>query len=506
MRLFKRLSGITIAGAIFFLCLCGSGARAQVAHQVFFAKTNNELHVYRITGDEPGSTMMILGGIQGDEPSGYITADLYVDTHLRKGNLIVIPRANFFSILSKNRNGADGDMNRKFAEPDGGQHGVEDEIVDILKKLIGASDVLISLHEGSGYYNSQWLSEDENPDRYGQSIVYDAEVYTGPETKGEIQLGLLARNAVEKANERIKNPRHHFKTSNHDTFSPVTRHFEQRQSASFFALSEVNIPAFGIEISKMIPDLETKIRLHRLAVNAMMEQFGIELDALGPNLAAPKLDYLLARVNQNPPFALRDGTTLALRSGDMVTVTDIIANYERGLVADIAGFGNANDLDRTMIFSQPTRIVVRKDSFVCGWVDLVLDRKVGDTTEAGGGASVGERSLSVADLKAESLIVTINGAIHTISNSSTLMVPSRGNLVLREVRTNIAMLDGEVVANFKGFVPPKSVNDGDDLLFPISLGQDLWQKYSENGDGRRYSITVTYLDNLIGQFMIELVD
>jgi predicted deacylase len=59
---------------------------------------------------------MLIGGIQGDEPGSYLTADLYADIHLKKGNLIVVPRANFYSILLSRREGLTGDMNRKFGE------------------------------------------------------------------------------------------------------------------------------------------------------------------------------------------------------------------------------------------------------------------------------------------------------------------------------------------------------------------------------------------------------
>ena len=57
---------------------------------------------------------MIIGGIQGDEPGSYLTADLYADIHLKKGNLIVVPRANFYSILLNRREGLTGDMNRAY--------------------------------------------------------------------------------------------------------------------------------------------------------------------------------------------------------------------------------------------------------------------------------------------------------------------------------------------------------------------------------------------------------
>ena len=99
---------------ILAVLLRGGNLQAQVIHEVFLPNTDHELHVYRIFGEQPGRTIMIIGGIQGDEPGSYLTADLYADIHLKKGNLIVVPRANFYSILLNRREGLTGDMNRKF--------------------------------------------------------------------------------------------------------------------------------------------------------------------------------------------------------------------------------------------------------------------------------------------------------------------------------------------------------------------------------------------------------
>ena len=69
---------------------------------------------------------MLIGGIQGNEPGGFISADLYADMSLEKGNLIVVPRANFYSIIL-NQRGAHGDMNRKFT-PEDSSHSTDDKI------------------------------------------------------------------------------------------------------------------------------------------------------------------------------------------------------------------------------------------------------------------------------------------------------------------------------------------------------------------------------------------
>ena len=104
-----------ICALVAALVASAQDARAYNQHQVFFQNTDYELNVYRIVGEQPGKTMLIIGGMQGDEPGGYLAADLYVEMTLRKGNLIVVPRANFCSILLNVR-GVNGDMNRKFAQ------------------------------------------------------------------------------------------------------------------------------------------------------------------------------------------------------------------------------------------------------------------------------------------------------------------------------------------------------------------------------------------------------
>jgi len=478
------------------LTAAAAAAAAKMSQEVFLEGTDHELHVYRISGEEPGKTMMIIGGIQGDEPSSYITADLYADINLLKGNLIVVPRANFYSILLNRRNGQTGDMNRKFS-PDPKKkrrYHLEEEVVALLKHLIAESDCLLNLHEGSGYYSPEWISSRENPMRYGQSIIYDAEEYRPPYGRRTIYLGAIAKRVIRAVNPRIKNPRYRFKPNNHDTLSENTSHKEQRESATYYALTRAHIPAFGIETSKDIPDLSTKIRLHKMVINAMMDEFGIIHDSPGITVEEPRLQYLVVRVNNQHPYALRHGDTLRLDIGDDVVVTDILANYRRGLVADVEGLGTTNDTHRPFRFSRPTRVYVRKDSLICGWITL----------EARDGQAVERQRAVPEELRAETLTVDVNGVKRRVANRETLAVPRDSRLTLEEIRTNAGWLDNDVIVNFKGFAPPKSVNDGNDLLFPIYPEHDLRVKYSEGRRGRRYPVVARYGDRIIGTFWIEL--
>ena len=477
----------------------GCPASAQhVRHEVFLANTDHELHVYRITGDEPGKTIMLIGGIQGDEPGSYLTADLYPDIHLKKGNLIVVPRANFYSILLNRREGLTGDMNRKFGHLTEKPHknSLENEIVVILKHLIFESDCLLNLHEGSGFYSPVWINEMENPNRYGQSIIFDTATFTIPSTERELYLEALAKKITEQVNEQIEDKRFHFKSNNHDSLSEKTRHKEQRASATFYALTRAHIPAFGVETSKTIKSLATKIHLQKLVINTFMKEFGIIMDTPGIMIDQPQLNYLLIKVNNGPAFAMPGGSQLEIATGDDVVVTDIIANYERGLVADIIGLGTTNDSNIPFRISKPTRIVVRKDALQCGWVDL------NPTIPANRVIKLAD--LAIANLKAEEIIVNVDGRMRSLTADGTLTVQRGARLILQGVKTNIMQLDGDVFLNFKGFAPPKTKNDGNDLHFPIYTEQDLWARYSKNRQGKRYPIEATYLNTNIGSFWIEL--
>ncbi len=474
-------------------------AIGQIQEEVFLRGTDHELHVYRIFGEEPGRTIMLIGGIQGDEPGGYLTADLYAGVHLRKGNLIVVPRANFYSILLNQREGLTGDMNRKFASNKDSKRKIslEDEIVRILKHLISESHCLINLHEGSGYYSPTWINGNENPSRFGQSIIYDAETFEIPGKNRTLYLGDVARKVIAHVNSLIDQKRYRFRPNNHNTLSENTRHKEQRKSATYYALTSAHIPAFGVETSKSIKDLKTKIRLHKLVINTMMAEFGIIQDPPTITVDRPKLNYLLIKINGNHPFAMRPGTELEIESGDEVVIVDIIANYQRGLVADFQGLGTSNDTHIPFRLSKPTRVIARKDAQECGWVDL-MPRMYSNTVKRF------PKEILPEDLRAKQLQVDVDGEMKTVAEGRALIVPKGSRITLKGIQTTVPELDNDVIVNVKGFVPPKAVNDGQDLHYPIYTDQGFLSRYSENGQGRRYPIIVTYEGREIAKFWLEL--
>ena len=206
-----------ISFCLLLLLLSPDFSFSSTQHLAYFQGTEYELNVYKIHGMEKGKTLLIIGGIQGNEPGGYLAADLYVDMSLKKGNLIVVPRANFYSIL-RNQRGVNGDMNRKFA--DFSVKDSDNKIVNVLRELIAESDYLLNLHDGSGFYSEKWESALRNPKRYGQSIIADCNEYHAK--KGILKLGDLAREVCRAVNAQIDNRDYHFSFNNHRTAEPDT--------------------------------------------------------------------------------------------------------------------------------------------------------------------------------------------------------------------------------------------------------------------------------------------
>lgn len=482
----------------------------QSLHDVYLANTEHELHVFRIYGKDPGNTLMLIGGIQGDEPGGYLTADLYADINLKKGNLIVVPRANFYSILLNQRNGLTGDMNRKFAEKKEDEMNMEQEIVSILKKLIGESDCLLNLHEGSGFFSPVWVSEMENPNRFGQSIIFDSAQYFAEKKQQTLNLEALANRVISEVNPQIPDKRFQFRANNHNTVSADTSHPEQRKSATYYALTQANIPAFGVETSKSIRSNREKIQYHKLVINAFMEHFGIIPDTPGDHAEKPEIDYILVQVNGGVPYAVPNQSKIIVRQGDEVVITDVIANFNRGLAADFLGLGSYNDTKLPFRLAKSVKVVIRKDAETCGFLDIEIahpktakkDLSTNQPPEDIGPKSSVEPTLS--ELKAEKILINVGGQLLTLLEGEELSVAANQAMIIKAVQSNISRLDPDIKANLKGFAPPKRKNDGNDINFPV-YPKHLWKRFSENKAGKRYPIKATYRDASIGTFWIKVI-
>lgn len=489
---FPRGFWIVLGG---FLALISMGSWSWAGgrkHEVHLAGTPYELHVYRLEGREAKSpTMLIIGGIQGDEPGGFLAADRYVDLTLRRGTLLLVPRANFYSII-KNQRGPEGDMNRRFRN--GAVRSSMDKVVEILKGLMAEADIFLNLHDGSGFYYPRWESPQRNPMRFGQSIIADAAEYKHPARDRVLELEAMAQRVIQKVNSQIHEERHHFHFNNHRTLEKDTPHKEQRASATFYALTQLGIPAFGVETSKDIADPRIRVQYQTMVINAFLEEMGITADQPPMALDPPQLQYVLISVNGEIPLAVPDKETLAVAPGELVEVVGVVANYQRGITADVEGLGTENDIHRPLRLKKDTRILVRKESQVFGQIQIRVAKQPRPV-----------RAFQIEETpKVEYFLLDVNGERRLVENRGRLKAV-KGDVV-RVVDVLTQGISPEALqVNFIGFVHEGSgENKGEDRGIPIRTAKDLIPRYALDQEGRTYRIAALEGQQLLGEMVLEL--
>lgn len=467
-----------------------SQAFSKREHVVYFPNTAYELSIYKIQGKKPGPTLMLIGGIQGNEPGGFLSADLYADMSLEKGNLIVVPRANFYSIIMNER-GPNGDMNRKFAHEEN-EYSMEDKIVTILKKLIAESDYLLNLHDGAGYYHPTYIDKWRNPDRFGQCIIADYEVYRVPGKNKVLKLGEMARKICAQVNKQIKDDLYKFHFNNTRTDEPDSPHAEQKGSATYYALTRHHIPAFGVETSKFLPSIDLKVEFHNLVINAFMKQFEIIPESPGLNLQSPALKYLVVSINGQRPVVLEATQIIELRPGDFLNVTHIEANYERGLSLDILGYGGINDYRKDFAIFRDTSIVVRKDNEKFAEIPVKVSDKIGE-----------ERVRDALPGSIDYFIIEAKGHRLLVANGETLELVSGDVFKIIDVLPRLPDSSG-VKVNFKGFVGDLTNNTGEDRGYVINTETDMIERFSLDGEGGSYEIIAGRGEDILGRVVVNL--
>ena len=224
--------------------------------------------LHKLQSGVAGPTILIIGGIQGDEPGGFTAASLLVtDYEITRGEVWVVPNLNFESIIKRSR-GVYGDMNRKFLNIS--ENDPEYQAIMKIKSIITDPQVymILNLHDGSGFYNPDYVDKNENPRRWGQSIVIDQATI---ESEAFGNLEVVARNAMRTANNKINSNREKFRLKN--TRTREGDH-EMEKTLTYFAIKNGKA-AMGVEASKSYPT-GRRIFNHLRFVEAMFDEMGIE--------------------------------------------------------------------------------------------------------------------------------------------------------------------------------------------------------------------------------------
>lgn len=214
--------------------------------------------------------VLVIGGIQGDEPGGFSAAAL-LSTHytFRKGTVRIVPNLNFPAIVQRSR-GLYGDMNRKFAALSASDP--EFHTVRRIQSMITAPDVqlVLNMHDGSGFYRPTHEGPLHNPKRWGQSVIIDQEEWPGLPFSF---LEVFAQSVAADVNKRLIDPKHAFYVKNTRT---AKSDVEMAKSLTWFALNNSK-PAFGLEVSKEF-GVDKRAYYHLCMVESFLSRAGVEFE------------------------------------------------------------------------------------------------------------------------------------------------------------------------------------------------------------------------------------
>ena len=230
-----------------------------------------------------GPTLLVLGGVHGNEPGGWLAADGMVEWRPARGSLLVAPRANVIAISLLQRTTDElGDLNRLYP----GAHDAElpmermaAHIVDVVRRY--EVDVVVDLHESWAFYAER--GERQGTAFLGQTIT------SGPAQDRTP----LARLIAERVNRQVEVERDLLISRDWTQWPAVVTDGEivegmpESATASAFArtrwrpgrgASSLSLGRFVpgvlpvlVEMGQQDQPMDRRIELHRLVVRSAME-------------------------------------------------------------------------------------------------------------------------------------------------------------------------------------------------------------------------------------------
>ncbi len=160
------------------------------------AGTAEETPLYIFGSGKPGPVLMVLGGVHGNEPGGWMAAERLVD-ELRPttGALLIVPRANKLAIAQFVRTTDElGDLNRLYpGDPNGlPMSRMAYEIVQTLTEF--HATMLLDMHESWAFYKDRTSTQG--------GTAYLGQTVSSPGDPGTS----LGEAIVDQENQRIQAP------------------------------------------------------------------------------------------------------------------------------------------------------------------------------------------------------------------------------------------------------------------------------------------------------------
>lgn len=250
--------GTAVAAGGLGLARPGSSVRAAVAParepaDTILPGTEHETEVYVLEGSAEGPTALIVGGMHGDERSGYLAAERLLEGTVEAGRLVVLPRANRVAIERDTRKGEGGDLNRQFPPE-------EEPTTELARAIWGLvqrerPDVAANLHSARGIYGT-------HASGVGQVLF--------PTEAGDARS--IAGAVVETLNREVVPwymPFHDFERGN--ALSGAAPLFAHKVGG------DLGRPAYIVEVTEFLLDARTGARWTERATRGLLARHGLEL-------------------------------------------------------------------------------------------------------------------------------------------------------------------------------------------------------------------------------------
>ena len=176
------------------------------------------------------------------------------------------------------------------------------DTVQRIKKLIinEKVDLIVNLHDGSGFYRKNYESKMKNQNRWGQCSIIDQENLDGVKFGN---LKEISSSVVEDINKNSINKEYNYLVNNTKTDAGNK---EMAKTLTWYAIKNSK-PAFGNEASKSFLT-HTRAFYHLLAVEGFMKHMGIEFERnfeLSPSSVKLAINNDI-RITMNEKISLSD--------------------------------------------------------------------------------------------------------------------------------------------------------------------------------------------------------
>lgn len=200
--------------------------------------------------DQEGPTVVLVGGIHGDEPAGAYAATQISRWPIKRGTLICIPRANVTALAAGQRRIPDlpkemADLNRNFPHADAGVEPRGDLAAAIWRVVSEAKPAwVVDLHEGFAVHR-------QNPKSVGSSVIRDKSAATTE----------IARELLQQVNANLE------EEAQFELLGPPVD-----SSLARAAHEHLGAQAMILETTYSASKLPVRVRQHRLMVWTLLSR------------------------------------------------------------------------------------------------------------------------------------------------------------------------------------------------------------------------------------------